>query len=134
MYFNFGKGITIFAMMLFFSPITYAQELNVQAISFHAQPATCVTLHQGRNCFASVSLQWKLLAFNDVCIYQKQPKKLIQCWQKSKGNSTTIEFESSTKAEYQLINKINNTVIAETLIDVSWVHKASPRKRRWRLF
>lgn len=133
MYFSFGKGFA-FISAFFLSTVSHAQELTLQPISFLAQPASCVTLHQGRTCFASVTLQWQLLAINDVCIYQKQPRKLIQCWENSKENSAIIEFESSTKAEFQLVNKINNTVIAETLIDVSWVHKASPIKRRWRLF
>ena len=134
MYFSIGKGVTTFLVILFFSTLTKAQELNIKAISFIAQPANCVTLHQGRTCFAHVTLHWKSSGSNDICVYKKLPKKLIQCWQQSKENSAVIEFESSTKAEYQLVNKQSNTVIAETIVNVSWVHKASPRKRRWRLF
>ena len=69
----------------------------------------------------------------NFCLYQKNPRRKVKCWQQSKGNSTLLEFESSEKLTFQLINQQNN-LVAETAIDVSWVHKATPRKRRWRLF
>ena len=98
-----------------------------------AQPALCVALHQGRKCFTKVTLTCHVQALGNFCLYQKSPRRKVKCWQKSKGNSTLLEFESSEKLTFQLINQQNN-LVAETAIDVSWVHKASPRKRRWRLF
>ncbi|MDO6444454.1 DUF3019 domain-containing protein [Colwellia sp. 1_MG-2023] len=111
-----------------------AQSTTASEIIFTAKPANCVALHQGRKCYASVSLQWQAPQQGNFCIYQKMSNKVIQCWKNSNGSQVQFEFESSTKLEYQLVAIEKNHVLAETAIDVSWVHKASPRKRRWRLF
>ena len=111
-----------------------AQSIEENDIVFTAKPANCVALHQGRKCYAKVSLQWQVIEQGNFCIYQKDNSKVIQCWKNSNGNQVQFEFESNIKLEYQLIAVEKNNVIAETAIDVSWVHKATPRKRRWRLF
>ncbi|WP_281560751.1 DUF3019 domain-containing protein [Thalassomonas sp. RHCl1] len=98
------------------------------------QPATCVALHQGRTCFAQLSLNWQSTGAGDFCIYLKDSKQPVRCWQNSRGNLTSFEFESNKKVVFQLIEQGKNHVVAETSVDVSWVHKAAPRKRRWRIF
>jgi hypothetical protein len=110
------------------------QSIPDNEITFTAKPANCVALHQGRKCYARVSLQWQVPQQGNFCIYQKVSNKVIQCWKGSNGNQVQFEFESSVKLEYQLVAIEKNRVLAETAIDVSWVHKATPRKRRWRLF
>ena len=103
-------------------------------ISFNAQPANCVALRQGRKCYAQVSLQWHVPKLGNFCIYQKDIDSPIKCWTNTRKNQLVFEFESSEKIAYQLISTDNKKIIAETSVDVSWVHKATPRKRRWRLF
>lgn len=110
------------------------QSTSASEINFTAKPANCVALHQGRKCYARVTLQWQVPQQGNFCIYQKVSNKVIQCWENSNGNQIQFEFESSVKLEYQLVAIEKNRVLAETAIDVSWVHKATPRKRRWRLF
>ncbi len=108
-------------------------DLHAQAM-FAAKPANCVALRQGRKCYAKVSLIWQTAIKGDFCVYQKTNNKLLQCWHNSQGNQVTFEFESSENIAYQLIASEQKEVIAETSVDVSWVHNATPRKRRWRLF
>ncbi len=144
MYSKLGKGyawlLTLLGWMLFsFSTSAQQTQLNekkplVAEVDFSAKPASCVALHQGRKCYALVSLNWQVREIGDFCIYEKATNKVLQCWKNSQGNTMKVEFESSGKIEYQLVAIDSNIVIAETAIDVSWVHKASPRKRRWRLF
>ncbi|WDE11280.1 DUF3019 domain-containing protein [Thalassomonas haliotis] len=98
------------------------------------QPATCVALHQGRTCFAQLSLNWQSTGAGNFCIYLKDSKQPVHCWQNSRGNLINFEFESNKKVVFQLIEQGKNHVVAETSVDVSWVHKAAPRKRRWRIF
>jgi hypothetical protein len=108
--------------------------------SFSAQPANCIALRHGRTCYANVTLNWVSANKQDYCIYIKQPKKerteqqSIKCWKSSSGNQVIFNFESNKKIEFQLISSKDNRVIAETAVEVSWVHKATPRKRRWRIF
>jgi len=101
---------------------------------FTVQPATCVALHQGRTCFAQLSLNWKTTGAGNFCIYLKDSKQPLHCWQNSRGNLLNFEFESDKKVVFQLIEQGQKQIVAETSVDVSWVHKAAPRKRRWRLF
>lgn len=108
-------------------------QLSAQA-KFSALPAKCVTLTQGRQCFSTVTFTWQTPIKGNYCIYQVGNKKALDCWFNQQQNTTTFEFESSQTVHYQLVAYDFDKVIAETAIEVSWVHKASPRKRRWRLF
>ena len=97
-----------------------------------AQPTSCITLHQGRECFTNITIEWQSIDKGDYCIYQE--KKRIRCWQNSSRNKTTFTFESSENITFYLVKRNSDAVLAETTITVGWVHKATPRKRRWRLF
>ncbi|WP_284243712.1 DUF3019 domain-containing protein [Thalassotalea insulae] len=107
---------------------------NKTKVNFQAKPANCVALRQGRTCFATVSLSWHTANRGHFCIYEKASNKVMQCWNNSQGNTLQFEFESNEKIAYQLRATEQNIIIAETSVDVSWVHKATVRKRRWRLF
>ena len=113
----------------------YADKPTISSrVEFSAQPTTCVALHQGRTCYREVTLQWQTQKPGNFCIYQKVTNKVIQCWTNSQADQTQFNFEANERVEFQLVETERNIVVAETFIDVSWVHKASPRKRRWRLF
>jgi hypothetical protein len=136
MYFKFSKGIALLGVLVLggiASSTVNSAELAISPQQLIAQPALCVTLHEGRKCFTTIKLTWSVVTVGDFCLYQKVPRRKVKCWQQSKGNHTLLEFASSEKLTFQLIDQ-KNVPVAETLIDVSWVHKATPRKRRWRLF
>jgi hypothetical protein len=140
MFSSVDKGFVIFCI-LFINSVSAAEKkaqskpasLKLTTV-ISAQPARCITLNQGRKCFATVTLNWQTPQIGDYCVYAQAQKKLIHCWKSSRQDSTIFEFESSENIHYQLISSESKQVIAETAVEVSWVHKASPRKRRWRLF
>ena len=144
MFTNGGKGnnpglIKLLGLVfVVFGSTCRAAELKIQQrdkqLTLVAQPAKCVTLHQGRKCFAKIKFQWQSPIQGDFCLYQQQQGQVIRCWQGSRGNKLNFEFESSEKIAFEIRNQQNNKVVAATAVDVSWVHKAAPRKRRWRLF
>jgi hypothetical protein len=155
MFFNFSKGHAKKWLVLscFFASLqpslaaekttettTKVNQLSVTPLAFSAQPANCIALRHGRTCYASVKLNWSSHIKQDYCIYIKQPKtdntplQSIQCWKSSGGNQIVFNFESNKKIEFQLISSKDNQVIAETAVEVSWVHKPTARKRRWRIF
>jgi hypothetical protein len=115
-------------------------QLSVTPLIFSAQPANCIALRHGRTCYASVTLNWSNHIKQDYCIYIKQPEtknaplKIIECWKSSNGNQIIFNFESNEKIEFLLMSSKNKQVIAETAVEVSWVHKPTARKRRWRIF
>jgi len=136
MYFKLSKGVAFCSAILlsyFVSKNSLAQQHLQKDVLFQIKPAMCVALNQGRTCFAQITMQWSVPINDDFCIVQKQPRQEIKCWKNSKGSTLSFEFESSESLTYQLINT-KDEPLAETTVDVSWVHKKSPRKRRWRLF
>lgn len=140
MFSSFDKGF-VMLLLLFFNSANAAEKKVLPQLAslklttvMSAQPARCITLNQGRTCFATVTLNWQTPQIGDYCVYTQTQKKLIHCWKSSRQDSTIFEFESSENIHYQLVSSKSKQVIAETAVEVSWVHKASPRKRRWRLF
>ena len=159
MYFNFSNGHAKKCLILscLFTPLqaSFAAELpkekqSVQAnkinqlsatsFVFSAQPANCIALRHGRTCYATVKLNWSSAIKQDYCIYVKQAETekalltSLQCWKNSMGSEVIFNFESDKKIEFQLISSKDKQVIAETAVEVSWVHKPTARKRRWRIF
>ncbi|KGJ94971.1 DUF3019 domain-containing protein [Colwellia psychrerythraea] len=145
MYFKVGKGfatvhvkvmLILFYNLLVLNPV-YANEskaLSSVPLNFTALPEQCVTLRQGRACFATVELQWQSPKKESFCLYQVGKNKQLGCWQNNNNVQIKIEFESNKSIKYQLRSVSDNKVIAETQVEVSWQHKNTSRKRRWRLF
>lgn len=145
MYSNVGKGIAIahakvplllLCSLLVVSPIKAKESeiLKIEPVGFTALPEQCVTLRQGRACFATVELQWQSSSKQSFCLYQEGEKKQLGCWQNNNSVNIKIEFESNKSIKYQLRTVSDDKVIAETQVEVSWQHKNTSSKRRWRLF
>ena len=143
MYIKSGKGVAPFyyklitLIFVLHSHSTQANEItkNKELHKLTVQPTKCVTLHQGRKCFAKIKIQWQSSIKGDFCLYQKnKSQQLIRCWKNSRGNTLNFEFESSEKIDFELTKNDSKKVIAATAIEVSWVHKATPKKRHWRVF
>lgn len=114
-----------------------AAEFDIHQPTFTAQPTTCIALNQGRTCFANVVISWVSVSSGDFCLAQKGVKeqnRIIHCWENSRGSHYNVDFESSEQIVFQLLRKRDHQSVAETVVEVSWVHNATPRKRRWRLF
>lgn len=117
-----------------------SNQLLLRSTEFSAQPANCIALRHGRTCYANVSLHWVSATKQDYCIYIKQGEsnsaqlQSLKCWKSSRGAQVIFNFESNQKIEFHLVSSKDKKIIAKTAVEVSWVHKASPRKRRWRIF
>ncbi len=145
MYSKAGKGIAKdhagMLLLLLYSLLTISsvnakesETLNKAPKDFTALPEQCVTLRQGRACFATVELRWQSASKQSFCLYQEGKKKQLGCWQNNNSALIKIEFESNKNVKYQLRSVSDDKVIAETQVEVSWQHKNTSRKRRWRLF
>lgn len=143
MYSSVSKGIALLCSISFigFIPYSSAQERSAvpDKVEFRVQPQQCVTLRQGRDCFATITMQWKKSTEQSLCLYQINKKQIdnqqqLRCWSKSLQGLVSIEFESSDNLIYQLRTQQGNHLVAETEVVVSWLHKNTTRRRRWRLF
>lgn len=138
MYFNVHNALVGLFILVFFyqpSPANAAKETAIKTV-LTAQPTSCITLHQGRKCYTNITMNWKVADIGDYCLYQlrSQAKKVIHCWPKSNRNTTSIPFESKEDVTFYLAKANSDKSLAETTVTIGWVHKATPRKRRWRLF
>lgn len=106
-------------------------QINIQ---IRALPEQCVTLRQGRDCFAEVNIHWESQHKQTLCLYQEGLDKHLKCWRNNESAHIAIDFVSNKSINYQLRNLNDNKLVAETQVTVSWLHKSSNRKRRWRLF
>ena len=111
--------------------IAYAQQ---EDIFLAAKPSSCVSLHQGRVCYTRIIVTWQVKNRGNYCLRNKTSKKQLKCWKLSNRQQFAYEFESKENITFQLINADNDQVVADTEVKVGWVHKSTPRKRRWRLF
>jgi hypothetical protein len=143
MYSSIGNGIALLTLMLFtcFVPRANAEDNKIPSpkIAFSVQPQQCVTLRQGRDCFAKITIQWQKSTDQALCLYQINTKRIdtqkqIICWPKTNQGQTNIAFQSSDNLTYQLRTVKEKELVAETEVVVSWVHKNTATRRRWRLF
>lgn len=146
MSFNVDKGFVILLLVLFLgsnqlvsakdvvSKVAFKPKTLMSTVTLVSLPDKCVTLREGRDCFATVTLEWHIQQKQHVCLYQSDKNKPIQCWENKINAKIKIEFESNKSLNYQLRKVNTETVLAETVVEVSWVHKQTTRKRRWRLF
>lgn len=114
-----------------------AQQSSMQVAKLHVQPNKCVALNQGRDCFTQVLIRWKLEEKLDYCVFLKQSEeapRVIKCWQGLNQGQWKYEFQSAKDSQFLLMEKTGDTVLASAAVQVSWLYKASARKRRWRLF
>lgn len=112
------------------------QNLPVSA-NLQVQPNKCVALNQGRECFTQIMIRWEFKEKSDYCLFLKGLEELprpIKCWQGLNQGQWQYEFQSAKDAQFILMEKNSNTVLASASVQVSWLYKASTRKRRWRLF
>lgn len=143
MYSSVCKGIALLVYCLcsfFITPVQAEEKITVSTkVAFSVQPQQCVTLREGRDCFATITVQWQKPIEQALCLYQINTKKAdsqkqLICWPKSKKGQASIAFESSDNLTYQLRSLKGEQLVAETEIVVSWVHKKTTTRRRWRLF
>ena len=143
MYSSFSKGSALIVLMLINSVTCFAKThiktSSVNNINFSIQPQQCVTLRHGRDCFATLTVQWQRPTAVSLCLYQinkqqNNSQKQLLCWINKTKGLLEIEFESSENLTYQLRTQKDERVLAETEIVISWVHKNTSRKRHWRLF
>lgn len=143
MYSNVSITTLLLTFIMFHCGISSVQAANKEALSakitFSVQPQQCVTLRQGRDCFTTVTIQWQKNTEQALCLYEMNTKqsdsqKQLMCWQKSSKGQTSVDFESSDNLTYQLRTLEDEHLIAEAEVVVSWVHKKTTRRRRWRLF
>jgi hypothetical protein len=145
MYSKLGKVVSILLCYFINVPIHATEQKNTDGknttntkvqvdIQLRALPEQCVTLRQGRDCFAEVNIHWESQHKQTLCLYQEGLDKHLKCWQNNESAHIAIDFVSNKSINYQLRNLNDNKLVAETQVTVSWLHKSSNRKRRWRLF
>lgn len=99
-----------------------------------ALPNKCVALHKGRTCYAQITMRFAVPKPGQYCLLRREDEKVIACEAIERYGLFQLQFESTSKQAYSLIEQLTKKEIAQAMIDVAWVHQKKSRKRRWRLF
>ncbi|MCO7224299.1 DUF3019 domain-containing protein [Pleionea sp. CnH1-48] len=127
-------GICIALCCLFSATGIKAQATEPGESQFDVSPNKCVTLREGRDCFAAVTFLWKTHQKGNYCIVSVDNKKTLKCWKGALKGQLQFQFSANKTLEYQLVRESNSQVMASTQIVVNWIYKSRGGKRRWRVF
>ncbi len=100
------------------------------AVMLKVTPDKCISLQQGRACYSKVTAQWHSSQPLDLCL--KLDDAELHCWHQQQAGSYVFEFAGAQASSVQLWQQ--QQVVAQSRIEVKWVHTASKTKRHWRLF
>ncbi len=115
---------------LFAASFAAANATAAEPVRLKLTPDTCVALQQGRQCYATIQIDWHSQTAQDLCLHAGSRK--LQCWQASHSGRQRYEFVAADNEHIQLIGA--DGVLAEAVIKVNWVQKNTKVKRHWRLF
>jgi hypothetical protein len=124
------KHFIFFILAIGFAANAQAGEEQASVNALKLTPDTCVSLQQGRLCYAKITIQWQSSKPVNVCLKVNQIQ--LECWQQSQRGQIHYEFVGSESMPVQLVSE--NAVLADTVIKVNWVQKNPKIKRHWRLF
>jgi len=111
------------------SPVAIAQTV------FTLFPDTCVTLQQGRHCYAQIQINWQREQTDSVCLYREEQP--LKCWDASTRGEWQWAF-SDTRTQVLTLRRMQADgrpaeILATEKVEVSWVQDTH-KKRVWRRF
>lgn len=106
------------------------QEGAAPIMDFAVSPTKCVTMEQGRRCYADIVVTWNSSQPLDACLILDQQR--LHCW--SQQRSARLEFEFVSSQNATLVLQQGPAILARQDIQVSWVHSDTRRRSYWRLF
>ena len=99
------------------------------------KPQTCVSLHQGQQCFVNLKLSWQMPTPNDYCLYYSAQIEPVKCWLNSSQGIFLLDFSADQSTRFWLTIQNQQQILAESELTVSWVYKKQQKSRlTWRLF
>jgi len=139
MFFN-TKPLALFVALLSVHSINaYANESQLlpaqnDQTTISLSPNKCVTLRKGRECFATIQINWKSNISGHYCIHRHVDNLMITCWKEKKEGQFLYIFQSSQSEEIELVFQKTKEIVSSARITINWVYKSKKRKRRWRIF
>lgn len=123
--------LALLTLLLLLTPKLWAEQESVTPdVEFEVSPTKCVTMEEGRQCYADIRIIWKSQSPLDACLMLNQQR--LQCWTQQYSAQLEFGFTSSESATLRLQQGPN--IFARQDIQVSWVHSESRRRGYWRLF
>ena len=117
------------------SGFSFGQSSEPKSDTFlSALPNKCVALHKGRTCYAQITMRFSVPRPGQYCLLRREDEKVIACEAIERYGLFKLQFESTSKQAYLLVEQLTKKEVAQAMIDVAWVHQKKSRKRRWRLF
>ena len=114
--------------------LALTSEPSLDGVNLTPKPSSCVSLHQGRECFATIELTWQTPQVEDYCLFVETSNQPLKCWKQSNRGRIEFDFESAKSLAFHLKGGPQQVKVAQTKVSVGWVYNSSNKKRRWRIF
>lgn len=123
--------LSLLLLIVMTMPALWAeQRAAVPEVELKVSPTKCVTMEEGRQCYADIRITWTSPTPLDACLMLNQQR--LQCW--TQQHSAHLEFGFTSSESATLMLQHGPNVLAHQDIQVSWVHSESRRRGYWRLF
>lgn len=130
-----------YALILFFCSTTSSPaNANDDSYSLTLKPQECVSLYRGQTCYLTLNFSFSAPVSGQYCVYLKDDNKRLQCAPEGSTGEFSFEFETNKDLIFEMrvadVNSDKNkTVLASSVLTVSWVYEIPKKKRLdWRLF
>lgn len=101
----------------------------------HLRPTQCVALHKGQTCFQKIQLTLHNKQQQRLCVFRSEAKEPLLCAEPAELKQLSITFEGKESLPFYVIEQAQQTIVASTLFEVSWVYRSSRKNSTdWRLF
>lgn len=75
---------------LFAATVIATNAAAAEPVRLKLTPDTCVALQQGRQCYATIQIDWHNQTAQDLCLQAGSRK--LQCWRTSQSGRLRYEF------------------------------------------
>lgn len=129
--------VLLSAILLSTIPVSAtAENKALPAIEFTLKPKVCVLSRQEETCYDEIDITWQSGTALNICLYQKEQKNPIACWQNAHYGSHNMALNTAKSLAFLLREMDNNQLLASKTFEVIHDHTQYRRARRnaWAFF
>ena len=134
MTFRFTPSLIILVAILSQIHIAPVGAEPIPSVSLSIQPEQCVSMREGLDCYAKVTVSWQSSDNADYCLYSDQSQQALQCWQGKHSGDFYREVVSNKDVRFFMTKQQEILELASTEMRVSWVYKRKRSPVSWRVF
>jgi len=125
--------VKVLVSLLIASAILFNEHGAAEQFELIAKPNKCVALRKGEACYESIVLLYSAPKKSNFCLLREGDEEPLACWKNKDNAKYQYRLASNTSILFQIIDE-DESIIADTTVNVVWVYRQSRKRNRWRLF